>query len=87
MRTLVMCGFCHSMAPAGSLCPNCGHEAGVPRMECCCQQCVGLEQEAEAAAVAATDRHRRRFFCTACHVNEVDALGGWDTCDDCLARQ
>jgi hypothetical protein len=25
--------------------------------------------------------------CTVCHVNPVDAEGGFDTCDECLAQQ
>lgn len=26
------------------------------------------------------------FLCTVCHVNAVDALNGYDTCDECQAR-
>lgn len=27
------------------------------------------------------------FYCTICHENEVDALDGFDTCDECLRKR
>ena len=26
------------------------------------------------------------FYCTICHKNTVDALNGFDTCEDCLQK-
>ena len=53
--TKVMCSWCHTMvALDGDLagrCPACGHDAGVPRIDCRCGQCQGdgsdRQEEAE----------------------------------------
>ncbi|HKI30300.1 MAG TPA: hypothetical protein VKA46_00310 [Gemmataceae bacterium] len=76
MRTLATCSFCHALGEPGSPCPDCGHQVGVSRLDCRCPACAP-----QTTAV------RGRFVCRVCHVNSVDALGGFDTCADCLDRQ
>ena len=40
MNSQIMCSWCHPMVEAGARnCPQCGHRADLPRLECDCLKC------------------------------------------------
>lgn len=54
-RVKVMCAWCHQMVLSGiyagcvkeqAVCPDCGHQAGIPRLNCQCVKCYALRRAA-----------------------------------------
>ena len=39
--TTVTCSWCHTPGAEGGTCQGCGHDVGVPRLDCRCPQCQG----------------------------------------------
>ena len=57
MTTRSMCSHCHALGEPGQhLCDACGHELGVPRVDCQCDQCAAQRHRAEQRAIAALQR-------------------------------
>jgi hypothetical protein len=66
MRTTVMCGWCHAGTTA-AYCPECGHRAGVARLDCDCPRCVflgrpfDLPDDAHESALRTAMRRLREY--------------------------